>query len=142
MATVVIVDLDNTLVAYGDDDETVTETVRRFVEAVPDAAPQVERIVVLSNGRRVIEVPSTSVYRHRARKPFTPGMADLGRSVAVVGDQPLTDGLLAWRLGAPFLHLVRSGQEPWWPRLMRRLGTVVVDVLFLPAAPPADGDAP
>jgi hypothetical protein len=53
----------------------------------------------------------------RAMKPWLPDRsrrnltADIA-SFAVCGDQLLTDGLLAWRLGAPFIHWTGLNPEP------------------------------
>ena len=53
----------------------------------------------------------------------------------VVGDQVLTDGLLAWRLRATFLHLVVDElSEDAQQRRMRRIGHLAAPFLFRPRA--------
>ena len=56
---------------------------------------------------------------------------DLPRPGAVAGDQVLTDGILAYRLGFIFLHYApRQVGVPLGPALMRRGGELVRPVLF------------
>ena len=72
---------------------------------------------------------------HRGNKPFTTrgrlGLTAAPTDVWVVGDQILTDGVLAWRLGAPFV-LLALDTEMEAPRQagMRRIGDVVARLLF------------
>jgi predicted HAD superfamily phosphohydrolase YqeG len=121
-----IVDLDNTLVPYHAPDEPTVAALQALEEQLRADAPHVTEVVVLSNGRRRIGSLGEGwavTYRRRARKPFTRGLEPVRPSV-VCGDQFLTDGLLAWRLDAPFLHLaLATSGEPAWPRVMRVAGT-------------------
>ena len=71
----------------------------------------------------------------RGNKPWTTrrrlGLRGMETPVIVVGDQILTDGVLAWRLGATFLHLViDSESEDNRQARMRRIGGVLAR-LFL-----------
>jgi predicted HAD superfamily phosphohydrolase YqeG len=103
----------------------------------------ISAVVFISNGTLSPEIlpPSTPALTvslvTRARKPFVRRVNELGllpNSRAVVcGDQPLTDGLLAWRLGVPFLYVRRSrSSEPRWPRLLRWLGeSLALPVFFV-----------
>jgi predicted HAD superfamily phosphohydrolase YqeG len=67
----------------------------------------------------------------RARKPWRTGyLQGVPRPVAVVGDQLLTDGLLAWRLGALFLHWHGSEATPWWPHAQSCFGHFLQPLFF------------
>ncbi|MEX1141477.1 MAG: hypothetical protein WD993_08560 [Thermoleophilaceae bacterium] len=102
-------------------------------------AGRIERIVFLTNSRRVpvdgLPAESQAVYVARARKPWRLGaIADPSPPVAVIGDQLLTDGLLAWRLssqGTPaiFVHW-QCPKTHWWPRLQQAAGTCLRPLLF------------
>jgi hypothetical protein len=56
-----------------------------------------------------------------ARKPFTRLQVPAG--AVVVGDQPLQDGLLAWRLGATFVQVALPDDAPWWAAWVHRVFT-------------------
>jgi predicted HAD superfamily phosphohydrolase YqeG len=130
---VVIFDADSTLVRQGAPvDEfarTVTNAVARF-----KAMSQVDRVVVLTNGAER-SVPDMI---HHGNKPWTTRRRlDLDRAtgpVWVVGDQVLTDGVLAWRLGATFVHLaIDIDDEPPRQALMRRAGRRLAWLMFRPS---------
>jgi hypothetical protein len=72
---------------------------------------------------------------HRGNKPWTTrrrlGLHS-GQPVWVVGDQVLTDGILAWRLGATFVHLaLDTGAEAQRQAVMRRIGGWLARMLFV-----------
>jgi len=127
---ILIFDVDNTLVRQGAPlDEfgiEVNAAIDRF-----ESMPGVERVIVLTNGaeRGVPRMIS------RGNKPWTSrrrlGLRGVRGPLVVVGDQVLTDGLLAWRLRATFLHLVidREG-EPRRQALMRRMGGLFETMLM------------
>lgn len=104
-----------------------------------DKATDIQRIVFLTNSRRVpadgLLASSAAVYVARARKPWRLGaLADATPPIAVIGDQLLTDGLVAWRLGlqgasAIFLHW-QCPKTFWWPRLQHATGSCVQPLLF------------
>lgn len=128
---VILFDADNTLVRQGaGPDEfrsAVTAAVARFA-----VHPSVSRAIVLSNGAER-GVPGMI---HRGNKPWTSrrrlGIDRSDASVWVVGDQVLTDGVLAWRLGATFVHLVvdPSGEDAV-QAIMRRIGRRMRRLFFL-----------
>lgn len=71
----------------------------------------------------------------RGNKPWTTrrrlGLVGDRTDVWVVGDQVLTDGVLAWRLGGTFvLHVIDDEEEPPRQAIMRRLGRFVAGLLF------------
>ena len=130
--------VDNTLAPQGAD----PDQLGRLVEAAIDRFehdPAVGRVIVMTNGRQ----RGLSQVISRGNKPFTTrrrlGLDDTSGPVLVVGDQVLTDGLLAWRLRATFLHLVADeATEDAQQARMRRMGRVAGPFLF--RAPDAESD--
>ena len=124
---VLLFDVDGTVAPQG----AAPAELERLVNQALDrfgAATNVTAAIALSNGApRGVErmVP-------RGNKPWTSrrrlGLAP-GDAVVVVGDQILTDGLLAWRWGGSFLHLLggdtvsppRQRLTNWIGNLLRRL---------------------
>ena len=129
---VVIFDVDNTLApqeaAPDDFIALVNGAIDRF-----EALPEVDRVIALTNGRQ------RGVQRmvSGGNKPWTSrrrlGVRGDRERIVVVGDQLLTDGLLAWRLRATHLHLVidEEAEAPRQAR-MRRIGSVLSGVFFRP----------
>lgn len=127
---VVIFDADNTLVSQGvpvdEFKRVVTAAVDRF-----EALASVARVIILTNG------PDRGVpgMIHRGNKPWTTrrrlSLDSTQPGVWVVGDQVLTDGVLAWRLGATFVLLAVDEQHEA-PRqaIMRRIGRAVSPFFF------------
>lgn len=127
---VLIFDADNTLVPQGVAVDEFQQGVKAAIDRF-EAHPAVARVIVLTNGpeRRVPEMI------HRGNKPFTTrarlGLTAAHPDVWVVGDQILTDGVLAWRLGAPFILLaLDTVMEAPRQAGMRRIGDVVARLLF------------
>jgi predicted HAD superfamily phosphohydrolase YqeG len=127
---VIIFDVDNTLAPQGVALDEFGEIVNAAIDRV-EANPRIARVIALTNG------PQREVARmvSRGNKPWTTRRRLLLRGssapLVVVGDQVLTDGLLAWRLGATFLHLVIDDEaEERRQAIMRRIGSVLVVMLF------------
>ena len=127
---ILVFDADNTLVPQGvsiaDFRAGVGAAVERFA-----SLPDVERVVVLTNG------PDRGVPNmiHRGNKPWTTrgrlGLRRNGAPVWVVGDQVLTDGVLAWRLGATYVLLaIDEVAEAPRQATMRRIGRRISSLLF------------
>jgi predicted HAD superfamily phosphohydrolase YqeG len=127
---VVIFDADNTLVRQGvsaaEFAREVTNAIRRFRERAV-----VDRVVVVTNG------PERGVpgMIHRGNKPWTTrrrlGLDGNEQDVWVVGDQVLTDGVLAWRLGATFVNVaIDVSDEAPRQALMRRMGRRLAGMMF------------
>ncbi len=128
---VVILDADNTLVRQGADEEEYADAVNGTVDRL-EQLKSVARVIVATNG------PDRGVPHaiNRADKPWT-SRERLGldpqsdASIWVVGDQVLTDGLLAWRLRARFVHLTLDPKDPYPGQArMRRLGKLVAPLLL------------
>jgi predicted HAD superfamily phosphohydrolase YqeG len=127
---VIIFDVDNTLAPQGVPLAEFGELVNSAIDRV-EANPSISRVIALSNGaqREVARMVS------RGNKPWTTRRRLVLRGssapLVVVGDQVLTDGLLAWRLGATFLHLVIDDEtEDRRQAVMRRIGSIFVVMLF------------
>jgi predicted HAD superfamily phosphohydrolase YqeG len=89
-----------------------------------------------NSARRPAATPACStarvLYVVSARKPLVTGLyRKLPRPGVVIGDQVVTDGVLARRLGFTFLHYCPevSGM-PVGPRLLRYCGRLLLPVLF------------
>jgi predicted HAD superfamily phosphohydrolase YqeG len=99
--------------------------------------PGLQLVCFATNSARrpsvIPEIPGVRVlYLASAGKPLrTAPYLDLPRPGVVIGDQVLTDGLLARRLGYTFLHyLPEISGTPLGPRLLRRGGGLVRPLLF------------
>jgi predicted HAD superfamily phosphohydrolase YqeG len=132
---ILIFDADNTVVRQGAPLTEFAEQVNRTIDRF-EALPAVDRVIVLSNG------PARGVERmiHRGNKPWTTrgrlGLASSESNIWVVGDQVLTDGILAWRLGADFFHqaITQTGEHPR-QAIMRALGRTMGRLFFKEADP-------
>jgi len=128
---IVIFDADNTLVPQG---ASPSEFTRRVEEAIDrfERLESVTRVIVISNGP---ERGSDRVIS-RVNKPWT-SRKRLGINrgsktpVWVVGDQVVSDGLLAWRLGAVFLHCAIDPNDDFPGQAsQRRLGRLIAPLIF------------
>ena len=127
---VIIFDVDNTLAPQGVPLVEFGQLVNSAIDRV-EANAHIARVIALTNG------PQRDVERmvSRGNKPWTTrrrlGLRGSSTPLVVVGDQVLTDGLLAWRLGATFLHLVIDDEaEERRQAIMRRIGSIVLVMLF------------
>ncbi len=132
-SNIVVFDADNTLVPQGAALDVfqveVTAAIKRF-----ESLPSVDRVIVLTNG------PERGVpgMIYRGNKPWTTrrrlGLDEASAAIWVVGDQILTDGVLAWRFGATYVQLVvDAGAEDTRQAVMRYTGRAVAGMLFRPA---------
>ena len=89
-----------------------------------------------NSARRPAAIPACStarvMYVASARKPLVTGLyRNLPRPGVVIGDQVVTDGALARRLGFTFLHYCPEvSSMPVGPRLLRNCGRLVLPLLF------------
>lgn len=129
-----VLDLENTLVDYGSQEEDRTAAMAAALTLVA-AAGGLRRVAFVSNARFVLPtLEQEGLVVHAmtaARKPYVRlpplrALRDELAGAAVFGDQPLTDGRLARNLGGVWIqprHAFQpSPDEPWWPRVMRRRG--------------------
>ena len=127
---VIIFDVDNTLAPQGIPVAEFGQLVNSAIDRV-EANSGIARVIALTNGPQR-EVPRMI---SRGNKPWTTrrrlGLRGSSAPLVVVGDQVLTDGLLAWRLVATFLHMVIDDEtEERRQAVMRRIGSIVVVMLF------------
>jgi hypothetical protein len=100
------------------------------------AIPGVRAICFATNSARqpsaLPDTPGIDVsYIVSARKPArTAPYARLPRPGVVVGDQIMTDGLLARRLGYSFLHYRHPQPGPVGPRLLDGIGQLARPLMF------------
>lgn len=127
---VLILDVDNTLAPQGASREDFGHLVDGAIDRF-EANGGCGRVIALTNG------PQRGVPRmiSRGNKPWTSrrrlGLERGHEAIIVVGDQIVTDGVLAWRLKATFLHLVIDDEnEPLRQAIMRRVGTVLAGLFF------------
>ena len=127
---VIISDIDNTLAPQDVPPEEFAMLVNAAIDRI-EAHRNVARVIALTNGpqRQVARIVS------RGNKPWTTrrrlSLKGNRSPLVVVGDQVLTDGVLAWRLRATFLHLVLDDEtEERRQAIMRRLGHVIIGMLF------------
>ncbi len=130
---VLIHDADNTLAPQDAPVEEFAVLVNGAIDRFENS-PGVDRVIALTNG------PQRGVPRmiSRGNKPWTTrrrlGLRGVRLPIVVAGDQVLTDGMLAWRLGATFLHLVIDDErEEVRQAVMRRIGMVLRGLFFRPA---------
>lgn len=140
-ATHLIVDVDGTLLPF-DGVRAPDEAVERLNDLVAARRPHAVCVTTNAAGALHLDADHAGVpvsYVRRARKPWT-RRAALGSRCdtpeaecrrAVIGDQVLTDGLLALRLKAVFVHVTSAGaHEPPGSRFMRLVGRLLTPVLF------------
>jgi len=127
---VIIFDVDNTVAPQGASLEEFGVLVNTAIDRF-EASPNVARVIALTNG------PQRQVGRmvSRGNKPWTTrrrlGLRGTGAPIVVVGDQVLTDGILAWRLRGTFLHLVIDDEtEDRSQTTMRRVGRLVLGIFL------------
>lgn len=107
-------------------------------EYLTDTMPDLRTLVFVTNARldsrqEIHEGQPQVTFVTAARKPWRiTYLADAPRPIVVLGDQIMTDGLLAFRLQAQFLHWRPRGRMPWWPRLQAILGVLIVRLVFTP----------
>jgi predicted HAD superfamily phosphohydrolase YqeG len=128
---IVIFDADNTLVRQGASPEVFARRVDDVIDRF-ERLESVTRVIVISNGpqrgadRMISRVNTPWTSRGRLgirRRSKTP--------IWVVGDQGVSDGLLAWRLGAVFLHCAIDPDDDFpGQSKQRRLGRFLAPLIF------------
>jgi predicted HAD superfamily phosphohydrolase YqeG len=135
-AKTVVLDIEP-LVAYWDSgqqslDKGVASVLGEFAKV-----PGVAAVVFATNSARrpsaSPEQPGIEVaYLASAHKPFRVGSyRDLPTPGVLIGDQVLTDGLLAWRLGYTFVQYAPERERvPGGPWLLAQAGRLARPLLF------------
>jgi hypothetical protein len=114
----------------------VARPIVDLCDQVAAAAPTVTNFLIATNavqlktGHGTNEAGTIQV-EVAARKPWrTAYVRHYPRPFVVVGDQVLTDGLLAWRLGGDFVEWSDPAPMPLWPRWQRRAGALIAPLIF------------
>ena len=124
------------LVAYWDSGQ---QALDQGLTRVLDEAAAVPGVLVVCFSTNSLRRPSVSlvrpgvrvVYLAAARKPFRLApYQDFPTPGALIGDQVLTDGILARRLGYDFVHCEPElAKMPAGPRLMNEMGRLALPLL-------------
>jgi hypothetical protein len=129
-----IVDIEGTLTEFGPSTGLVIQAILHFDQvALRNGFVNCIHYVTNTsfNGN---QCPTISQRFHpSALKPFFAPPKELlfyGRDTLVVGDQYLTDGLLAWLNGFSFALTKPRGHSPIWPRIQRSMGWIVSQLFF------------
>jgi hypothetical protein len=140
--SVAVLDVEPLVSRWGQSDLALSAGLRAVIDSC-EAIDTLHAIVFMTNsGRRPSTPPASSrlavQYIPLAGKP-SPGLEFLEGKVtpaAVCGDQPLTDGLLAWRIRGIFVELRVDEPKPYWIRIQRMLGHSIEHFLFFTPALP------
>ena len=133
------IDVEMTLVPCGSPPSEMAAKMRESLHLL-SSLEHLRMVLFVSNARAKVSiagpdpVPFASLFR--ARKPFGPRqrISDLvrgtGGNAVVIGDQILTDGILAFLLGCSFIQTKLDCAEPAYPRVQRGVGDFVGRFLF------------
>ena len=133
-----LVDVEGTLTEFVPSQRSVTEALARFDELAVRNGLDRRRLRYLSNAglAKGGRWPGMPIRLHcRAHKPFfnpPEEFRSYGPRTIVVGDQYLTDGLLAWRFGFSFALVSARGERPAWPRIQLAVGRALSGLFFRP----------
>jgi hypothetical protein len=137
-----VVDVQPFVAPWGCSPEAMVSAAVALSEYLAEEMPNLKTVVFATNARPVFhqllrEERPRVTFVSAARKPWRIAyVGDVPRPVVVLGDQIITDGLLAFRLHGQFLHWRVRGRIPCWPRLQAIIGEVLVQFLFSPMHSP------
>ena len=133
-----VVDVQPLVAPWGCSSDAMISGAIALSEYLADATPNLRTLVFATNARSGLrqdlqqERPQAR-FVSAAHKPWRIAyLASAPRPVVVLGDQIITDGLLASRLHGQFLHWRAHGHIPWWPRLQAMVGCLLVKFMFSP----------
>jgi predicted HAD superfamily phosphohydrolase YqeG len=136
LAQTVVLDIEPLIATWNSSQYLLDQGIARILTKIA-ALPSVKVVCFATNSARrpsgVPRIPGKQVvYLASARKPLhTEPYLSLPRPGVVVGDQVVTDGVLARRLGYTFLHIRPPIREmPVGPMLFRRCGELLRPLLF------------
>jgi predicted HAD superfamily phosphohydrolase YqeG len=135
-AATVVLDVEPLIAHWDTGQQALDRGVRRILAEV-EPLPAVRLVCFSTNSRRRPSFDPASqrfrvIYVALAAKPFrTTHYRTFPAPGALIGDQILTDGLLARRLGYTFVHYQPSVDEvPRGPWLLNRFGNLILRLLF------------
>ena len=132
-----LVDLEGTLTEFCPPRSSVLKAVAAFDQVAVRNGLDLRLLHYITNSNlkefgAECHVISARLHTHANKPFFTPPEEFhlLGNRTVVVGDQYLTDGLLAWRFGFSFGYVLASPHQPVWPRIQLFVGRILCP-LFL-----------
>jgi predicted HAD superfamily phosphohydrolase YqeG len=134
-ARTVVFDIEPFVAAWDGTQDALDEGIARVLDNV-GAIPGVRAVCFATNSARqpsaLPDIPGIDVsYLVSARKPVrTAAYRRLPLPGVVIGDQVMTDGLLARRLGYSFLHYRHPQPGPLGPRLLDAVGELARPLMF------------
>jgi predicted HAD superfamily phosphohydrolase YqeG len=134
-ARTVVFDIEPLVATWDGAQDALDDGIARVLGDI-GTIPGVRAICFATNSARqpsaLPDIPGIDVsYIGSARKPArTAPYARLPRPGVVVGDQIMTDGLLARRLGYSFLHYRHPQSGPIGPRLLDGIGQLARPLMF------------
>jgi hypothetical protein len=138
-----LVDLEGTLINFGLSVHSLLQSMTRFDALASREGICLDRVHYVTNASspgfapQDLLLPDLQRVHFRAKKPFfNPPKVFVRHAdeTLVIGDEYLTDGLLAWRFGFLFGFVSSPYRQPFWPSLQRLVGKLLMP-LFLVAAP-------
>ena len=144
--SVVILDIDGTLLADGERTPTIDPAAAANVQQL---VAQGNQVYLCSNGfshklernRTIAKQLQIPFYETSSKKPLAsailPLIAGTTKPVIVIGDKFLTDGLLAINLGIPYIDVrsIRSPQDPPHARLVYLADRIIKNFFALETVP-------
>ena len=131
-----LIDIEPFVAAWGTDEPALLRGLRRQLDECA-SIESLREVFFVTNSRRSPgdRLPSASFpvsYISHARKPFLDisRFASLRAPVVVIGDQVLTDGLMAWRLNAAFVQVPLPARSSPAVRAQASLGRIVASLFF------------
>jgi hypothetical protein len=131
-----IVDVQPFVAPWSCSSDAIFPSVVALSQYFADATPDLRTLVFSTNARpasrQLLQQARPQVtFVSGARKPWsTSYLVGAPQPILVLGDQIITDGLLAFRLRGYFLHWRTCGHIPWWPRLQTVIGMPVAKLMF------------
>lgn len=132
-----VIDVEPLVCYWKTGQEQLDDGLSRLLSTLTKNEEPLQRIWFLTNSARVPSMAPASdriavTYVTKARKPWL--RLDAVRSspspIVVVGDQVLTDGCVAWRLGAPFIQVPIPPSASSAVRTQRQMGDLLRRCLF------------
>lgn len=144
-----VVDIQPFVAPWRASPDAMLSAAAALSEYLAETLPDLKAVVFATNARGGLQPPLRDervqvTFVSTARKPWRISyVADVPRPIVVLGDQIVTDGLLAFRLRGQFLHWREHGRVPWWPRLQALIGEPLVWFVFssMDYDPSADNQA-
>jgi len=133
-----VVDVQPFVAPWGCSSDAMLSGVVALAKYLADAAPNLRTLIFATNARPAFR---QQLQRGRpmvtligaAHKPWRVAyLTGAPRPVVVLGDQIITDGMLAFRVHGLFLHWRAPGHIPWWPRLQAMIGALLIHFFFSP----------